>query len=71
MAANPAPRAVTEHDALLPKLDDPETALDDAIPDEDLDEPKIPGVKIQYILPALGLGVRSYFSPSLASVMAN
>ena len=51
MAVNERPPAA-ETDALLPKTSDPETQSDDA-----LDTPKIPGVKIQYILPALGLGV--------------
>jgi len=53
----PSSPAATERDALLPKLDDidPEAQADSQ--DEDLDKPKIPGAKIQYIFPALGLGV--------------
>lgn len=49
----------TETDALLPKqlADDPE--LQRLADDDVLDSPKIPGAKIQYILPALGLGVSS------------
>ncbi|KAA8908235.1 MFS multidrug transporter [Sphaerosporella brunnea] len=60
MAADPEVRPVaTERDALLaPKHDDdPETAQDETLDEEELDEPKIPGVKIQYILPALALGI--------------
>ncbi|KAI5858775.1 major facilitator superfamily domain-containing protein [Tricharina praecox] len=55
--ALPAPPA-SERDALLPKLDDIDPEAQAGSPDEDdLDKPKIPGVKIQYILPALGLGI--------------
>ncbi|KAF8254003.1 MFS general substrate transporter [Wilcoxina mikolae CBS 423.85] len=44
-------RPPTEQDALLPKSDDPES--------QDVDDgaPKIPGVKLQYILPALAIGI--------------
>lgn len=44
-------RPPTEQDALLPRVDDPEgREVDDTAP-------KIPGVKIQYIVPALAVGV--------------
>lgn len=67
--ALPAPPA-SERDALLPKLDDIDPEAQAGSPDEDdLDKPKIPGVKIQYILPALGLGVNSISDyPALRSV---
>jgi hypothetical protein len=44
-------RPPTEQDALLPKSDDPER--------QDVDDgaPKIPGAKLQCILPALAIGV--------------
>jgi hypothetical protein len=54
---DPVPQVATERDALLPKHDDPETPQDEILDAEELEEPKITGAKIQYILPALGLGV--------------
>jgi hypothetical protein len=54
---DPVLQVATERDALLPKHDDPETPQDEILDAEELEEPKITGAKIQYILPALGLGV--------------
>jgi len=55
---SPVPVA-TEQDALLPKLDTDPEAQAGSTDQDDLDKPEIPGVEIQYILPALGLGVNS------------
>lgn len=45
----------TEQDPLLPNLESAET--ENGVAESDPDKPRIPGVKIQYILPALAIGI--------------
>lgn len=54
-----APAAVDEHSALLPKLDpaDAEARQPPKSDDDGLDKPKVPGVKMHLILPALAIGI--------------
>jgi hypothetical protein len=54
--SKPIPVA-TEQDPLLPNLESAET--ENGVAESDPDKPRIPGVKIQYILPALAIGVHS------------
>lgn len=59
----PDERSPTEQDALLPRVDGPEgQEVDDTAP-------KIPGVKIQYIIPALAVGVTlKHLTPTTAGL---
>jgi len=54
-----APAAVDEHSALLPKSDpaDAEAQQPPKSDDDGLDKPKVPGVKMHLILPALAIGI--------------